>query len=610
MPSSEPSTLDGYLLNARSDPPDVRDWPYEPALIQLESRIDPPSELHILNQESEGSCTGFGLAAVINHLNQRRGNPVRVSARMLYEMACRYDEWEGEDGSGSSCRGAIKGWHNMGVCDETLWPYELDRPGGLSLDAAKNARKTTIGAYYRLAQRVSDFHCALNEAHVIYASASIHDGWRSDEVRDGLIPLRTQSLGGHAFAIVGYDDRGFWVQNSWGRGWGRAGLALWSYEDWLRNIRDAWVLQLALPTPQIWHLPPPASAGTERAQFRGSPARAEIAGHFVHIDDGRFQERGKYWSTADDSRVTAELLAQSEKYGHLLFYAHGGLNSPEACARRIAAMKEVFKDNGIYPYHFMYDTGIMEELRDVVLRKEAQSLDRAGVASDASDWLVEKLTRVPGRALWREMKRGAGSPFLKEGAGTEVSRIFIGALRRRPGASRFKVHALGHSTGAILLAHLLGRLAELEGAPRISTLTLMAPASTEDLFEQRYLPLLEASANGFGIDAMQVFNLSERLEQKDSVGKLYRKSLLYLVSRAFEESPPAPILGMQRYSARIPANERLRFIYSEGPAGRESRSQCDTHEGFDNDIASMNHLLRTVLGREPTRPFTKESLDY
>ena len=31
-------------------------------------------------------------------------------------------------------------------------------------------------------------------------------------------------------------------------------------------------------------------------------------------------------------------------------------------------MKETFKDNRIYPLHFMYDTGLIEEIKDVIQR--------------------------------------------------------------------------------------------------------------------------------------------------------------------------------------------------------------------------------------------------
>ena len=93
------------VLNVQRDPPDLRDHPYEPALVRLKAKIDPPEHAVILDQGSEGACTGFGLAAVINLLNQRRGNAAfQSSPRMLYEMARKHDEWPGEGYIGSSCR--------------------------------------------------------------------------------------------------------------------------------------------------------------------------------------------------------------------------------------------------------------------------------------------------------------------------------------------------------------------------------------------------------------------------------------------------------------------------------------------------------------------------
>jgi hypothetical protein len=170
--------IDNFVVEVAPDLPDIRDWKYQPALVNLKRYIDPPRNLIILNQKSEGACTGFGLAGVINFFMQQRSSAnTQVSARMLYEMAKRYDEWEGEDYSGSSCRGAIKGWYNMGVAEDSLWKYSPGKPGYLTLDAAKNARNCTIGAYYRVNHRLSDFHAALNETGVIYCSAAVHNGW-------------------------------------------------------------------------------------------------------------------------------------------------------------------------------------------------------------------------------------------------------------------------------------------------------------------------------------------------------------------------------------------------------------------------------------------------
>jgi len=105
---------------------------YEGSLLELPFELDRRREVPIiLDQGKEGACTGFGLAAVVNFLlrNRMHKTPRRdfVSARMLYEMARRYDEWEGDKYEGSSIRGAMKGWHKHGVCSEAQVRETLQR---------------------------------------------------------------------------------------------------------------------------------------------------------------------------------------------------------------------------------------------------------------------------------------------------------------------------------------------------------------------------------------------------------------------------------------------------------------------------------------------------
>jgi hypothetical protein len=108
-------------LDAQRDSLDFRDLIYRPVLVPLKQESLPNKDfIHIMDQGTEGGCTGFGLAGVINYLLRARGEPrdKRVSARMLYEMAKRHDHWPGQDYEGSSARGAMKGWHKNGVCSE------------------------------------------------------------------------------------------------------------------------------------------------------------------------------------------------------------------------------------------------------------------------------------------------------------------------------------------------------------------------------------------------------------------------------------------------------------------------------------------------------------
>jgi hypothetical protein len=85
-------------LDAFPDRIDPKDWPYQPSLRPLPDQL---VNCHlvpaILDQGNEGACTGFALAAVINFLLAQRGTRRSVSARMLYELARRYDEWPGEN---------------------------------------------------------------------------------------------------------------------------------------------------------------------------------------------------------------------------------------------------------------------------------------------------------------------------------------------------------------------------------------------------------------------------------------------------------------------------------------------------------------------------------
>ena len=618
MNPKTPEKIGKRRLTSRRDAPDFRDFIYQPALIALRPEMPVPSGLHIRDQGNSPACTGFGLAAVIDRLLVRDGEfrdcaEQAVSARMLYEMALRYDEWAGEDDAGSSCRGAIKGWYNMGVCREALYPFDRKQNPGWNIEAAKDARQCTVGAYYRLGSRISDYHAALNEVGAILCSASLHDGWKKPDQETGRIAPGHGDLGGHAFAIVGYNSDGFWIQNSWGENWGSKGTALWPYEDWQLNVRDAWVFQLALPTPQIWHLPARSSAQTGKSAKAANPARTEIAGHFVHIDDGQFQDRERYWSNLDDVRLTATHLANSDKYDHLLFYAHGGLNSPEDSARRIAAMKETFKANRIYPYHLMYDTGLLEELKDVIIGRRKQADDRAGGLTDWIDRLIEKLTRVPGRALWREMKAGAELPFNDGNAGTQTLQAFVDAFRAS--GKPKKIHVVGHSTGMILLAHLLKRWSVIAPGHAIRTASLMAPAGLVDLFTEQMQPFLKAPYPGFRISEMTIYNLIDELEQDDRVTLAYNKSLLYLVSRAFEEQTPAHILGMENFSETVGRRKlpRLTIRYSKGDVPGARVTASASHGGFDNDPLTMNHILNRVLrsvDKEPVREFSRESLAY
>ncbi len=620
MPSQRRQKLDSeQLLQTRRDSLDFRDHIYMPALVPLASELLPdPKCLHVRNQRNEGACTGFGLAAVIDYLNRERGSREPVSARMLYEMAKRHDQWPGFAYEGSTARGAMKGWHKSGVCPERLWKYDRKKPEYLTDARQQAALRYPLGAYYRIMPRRSDFHAALQEVHALFVTAATHDGWEAVDAR-GRIPFdrAAPADAGHAFAIVGYTAEGFIVQNSWGSGWGGLriadelypGCALWRYEDFERNLWDGWVARPALPVASLASLSPRriADRAVGVAPVQRAPTRDEIRGHYVHIDDGRFDDHGDYPSTAGEARETIDAAVGSGAK-HLLLYAHGGLNSLKAAAARTKAWKPVLAANGIRQLHFIWETGLWDELRDVILGKEKAVKDLAGGASEWWDRQLERATAPLGHALWKEMQTDARIAFEPEGAGSATLSLLKSALAKRAAAARPKLHLVGHSAGAIWHARLLARWQALAG-PAIASLTLFAPAATVAFFEQAIRPRLSGSAPT--VAALHHFLLTDELERDDDVALLYRKSILYLVSRAYEQPhEEVPIVGMARYwndaLARLPASVRAR-VTTYLAAGTESATR--KHMDFDNDPVTLNSLIGIVLGQAPVRPFTKQDLE-
>ena len=99
--------------------------------------------------------------------------------------------------------------------------------------------------------------------------------------------------------MVGYDAGGFWLQNSWGPGWGRGGFAHLSYDDWLAHGTDVWVARLGAPV-----LSAATRSGSTRVAVSGMSTevrRAQLQQHTVAIgNNGLLRATGEVGNTQED----------------------------------------------------------------------------------------------------------------------------------------------------------------------------------------------------------------------------------------------------------------------------------------------------------------------
>lgn len=65
---------------------------------------------------------------------------------------------------------------------------------------------------------------------------------------------------------------------------------------------------------------------------------------------------------------------------------------------------------------------------------------------------------------------------------------------------------------------------------------------------------------------------------------------------------------MAKYENQIVPHGDLEIIHSG--VGSPVRSNSKSHGGFDNDVATMNDILRHILGEEPAPLFNSRDLDY
>jgi len=594
---------EGFEATATPDPFDARDLEYLPRLEPLPVSVNQRAARHVVLHQEGSSCTGHAVAGLMDTVLSRSlgadGIPPRVSPYMLYRLGRRYDEFPGEADAGSSLRGVFRGWFHHGAALAEAWPrLRMNPEPDLTDDVfARTCRERPLGAYYRVsAFRLDDMQSAINELYAVAASGAVHDGWRvpvimKDPVtkKDMHVILRSEeseSLGGHAYILVGYNQVGFLVQNSWGTDWGDGGFATLPYDDWLDSAYDAWVARPGVPqTP--FARPRTRTATASFGDLATAPGTDlhSLQAHVIDLaNNGRLSQSGKFTSWpgqihqafAHMNEFHARWAREGDTTRRVVLYAHGGVVD-EALGLKIAQQQlGWWLNNHVYPLFFVWESGPLDTAANWISDR-VNSLWPFRAAGwdlwEGMDRLVEGLSRDNFWWMWGEMKQNAAAasaPIAPADAATirwpPKSTVAIEAMANMPGASlvadrlrRYRerhpateVSLVGHSAGTILMAALARRLAPIMP---IHSMSFMGAALRADDFRETVLPRIRSRR----VKNFANFVLSDRQELDDKCDfnnvTFYHKSLLYLVARGFErpddnDDREIGLVGMARFLAK------------------------------------------------------------
>lgn len=602
-------------------PPDTvddRDFTYSarPITVPAQLTVAPfrKAKVPVLDQGDSGASAGCAVATAANYLLRSRGLPAdstSVSPWMIHELARRFDDVAGRHSAQVGLRSALKAWRAFGACDLSLWPnLTKGRPPTITESQAQAASESRLGAYFRVDCRdLSAMHNALAEVGVLVASANIHEGWLRPSERSGAIVPSCQPIGGHAFVIVGYDADGFWIQNSWGKSWGKSGIAHILYDDWLSTAMDAWIPRMSAAI----RLSSKRAMSALLDGSRTNDLAAEVRPHVVNIGvNGTLNSAGLFGNVAADLEqifVTTIPRAIHSGVRRILLFCGGWQVDTAEYAHWIPSGIAEALEKEVYPVVLLWESGAGALLTEIVRKASARSatLTPQGIGGSAFSVRTDRtfeadIAAHSGSYLWSLAKSEADSASNNVAGGMRLVAGHLAHLIRTFPNVEISIAAVG--TGSLLLAPFTALLAAGSKKPgsaglarqslrlRVAHGHMYEPACPMDLFLGTYCDALQYG--GLLKLSLYVDRNGPRPLGDGSVAS--GASFLDVVSRVLEVESlgsPAksstPVAGFEQHVMRV---ERLKDLIK---AGRLDLAQSSKVESSGATLESSS------VGADPTR---------
>lgn len=225
-----------------------------PSAVDLTPNMPP-----IWDQGDLGSCTAHGIGRCYQYAENKAGLPSMTPSRLFLYYNERRLEGTISDDAGAIIRDGIKtlNKYDYGICDESLWPYDISKFTNTPPQSAYDAAKVNTIRYYATLDGLGLESLKLCLAHGypftfgFEAFQNLEDYQAGDVLE---LPTSGDSIGGHCVVAGKYDDNkvcangkkgAFGCPNSWGSDWGEDGWFWMSYDYMMSNlVSDRWMIRL------------------------------------------------------------------------------------------------------------------------------------------------------------------------------------------------------------------------------------------------------------------------------------------------------------------------------------------------------------------------------
>jgi C1A family cysteine protease len=193
--------------------PDQRDHEFVPTIARQAAptafALD-ITNIPVLDQGQQGSCTGHGTAGVVMFDQKKQGEPIIVPSRaMLYYDARLPEGTTGQD-AGAQVRDAVAGLAQYGACPDSEFPYSDDvfNVAPSQQDYADGTRQEAV-VYEAI--RYPHLNQALASGYPFVFGFTVYESFEGDQsLSTGVVPIPAndeQVLGGHCVWCWGYNAR-------------------------------------------------------------------------------------------------------------------------------------------------------------------------------------------------------------------------------------------------------------------------------------------------------------------------------------------------------------------------------------------------------------------